>query len=186
MRIISGSARGRQLAPIAGLSIRPTSDRVREALFSMLHSRLGSFSGLQVLDLFAGSGALALEALSRGADAALLVDSGHQAARIIEKNIALCHFQRQTTFIGREVASALSKLQGHSPFDLIFLDPPYGHQLVPPTLQAIAALHLLSEHGIICVDSAKGEKYNDFESLILLTSRSFGASRIHLYSLSED
>ncbi len=186
MRIISGSARGRQLASISGLTIRPTPDRVREALFSMLNSRLGSFFGLKVLDLFAGSGALALEALSRGADSAVLVDSSRQAEQTIEKNIALCQFQRQTTFIGRNVATTLTGLQGNSPFDLIFLDPPYGHQLVPPTLQAIADLQLLGENGIICVDSAKNENYNDIGNLILITSRCFGSTRIHLYCLPED
>jgi 16S rRNA (guanine(966)-N(2))-methyltransferase RsmD len=152
----------------------------------MLSSRLGSFSGLQVLDLFAGSGALALETLSRGAESAVLVDSGRQAARTIEDNIARCHFQSQTTFIGRDVATALSGLKGDNSFDLIFLDPPYGQQLIPPTLRTIADLQLLSERGIICVDSAKDEKYNDFGSLILLTSRTFGSTRIHLYCLSED
>jgi len=87
MRIISGTARGRQLAPFSGKDIRPTPDRVREAIFSILTSQFGSFSGLKVLELFAGSGAQSLEALSRGANSAILVDSGSIAAKTITENI---------------------------------------------------------------------------------------------------
>jgi 16S rRNA (guanine966-N2)-methyltransferase len=96
MRIISGTIRGRQLASFSGKEIRPTPDRVREALFSMLTSRLGSFNQLKVLELFCGSGAQSLEALSRGADSAVMVDSGRDALTTASENIKRCKFEDKT------------------------------------------------------------------------------------------
>lgn len=123
-RIISGSARGRRLAVPPGTSTRPTSDRAREALFSTVESLLRSFAGARVLDLYAGSGAVGLEALSRGADHALLVESDASAARTIRDNAAL------TGLVGAEVrAERVERLVAGgapaAPYDVVFLDPPY-------------------------------------------------------------
>ncbi|WP_029918511.1 16S rRNA (guanine(966)-N(2))-methyltransferase RsmD [Pelobacter seleniigenes] len=184
MRIISGTARGRKLALFSGKDIRPTPDRVREALFSMLASRFGSFDRLKVLELFAGSGALSLEALSRGAESALLVDSGAVAAELIRDNIQRCGFQSQASFIQQDIFRALPLLRNSAPYDLILLDPPYQKNLVPRALEQIAALNLLSEHGIICAESSSKEQWEDFGPLQLLESRTYGTSRIHLYGLT--
>ena len=183
MRIISGSARGRQLAPFAGKDIRPTPDRVREAIFSILASRFGSFNGLKVLELFAGSGAQALEAISRGATAAIVVDSGKVAAQTITENVKCCHFEAAVQFIHQDVFRALPLLANAAPFDLILLDPPYNKNLIPQTLEKIEALKLLAENGIICAESAKEEELNDCGQLKLIESRVYGSSRIHLYKL---
>ncbi len=185
MRIISGSARGRQLTTFAGKEIRPTPDRVREAMFSILTSKLGSFNGLKVLELYAGSGAQALESLSRGAKNAVLIDSGEISSQVINTNIKLCKFESSAQFIKQDVLSALSQLSHLSPFDLILLDPPYNQQLIPKTLKQIEHLNLLAENGILCAESAKNETLEDVGTLKVIENRSYGSTRIHLYQLQE-
>ena len=185
MRIISGSARGRQLTTFAGKDIRPTPDRVREAMFSILTSRLGSFNGLNVLELYAGSGAQALESLSRGAKNAILIDSGETAAQVINTNIKLCKFESSARFIKQDVLSALPQLTNHSPFDLILLDPPYNQQLIPKTLKQIEHLNLLAENGILCAESAKNEILEDVGTVKIVDNRIYGSTKIHLYQVQE-
>ena len=153
MRIIAGAWRGRPLAAPAGRATRPTADRVRETLFSMLVSRLGAFEGLGVADLFAGSGALGFEALSRGADSAVFVETDRAAVAAIETNA-------RTFGVGDRVElrrhSALTLPPGPR-FDLILGDPPYelgsGTQLVA----AVAAAEWLAPGGWLAVETAKGE-----------------------------
>ncbi len=181
MRIISGTARSRQLTQFDGKDIRPTPDRVREALFSILSSRLGSFSGLRVLELFAGSGAQGLEAVSRGAASAVLVDSGNIAAKVIAANIKLCKFESQCKFIKQDALLALQKLPPSEPFDLILLDPPYNQELIPKAVKLIEDLNLLAENGILCAESAKNETLEDVGKLVITANRTYGSSRIHLY-----
>lgn len=133
MRIIAGDFRGRALASVgkgdAGAHLRPTTDRVRESLFSMLTGgRFGDpVSGAVVLDLFAGTGALGLEALSRGADRATFVDDGRIAQRLIRENIAKCRVEDRATLLARN-ATRLAPATG-APATLVFLDPPYGKGL---------------------------------------------------------
>ncbi len=186
MRIISGTARGKQLAPFHGKDIRPTPDRVREALFSMLTSRFGSLHGLRILELFAGSGAQSLEAISRGAKSATLVDSGDVAAAIIGENIRRCRFDADIRFLHQDVISALPQLVSFPPFDLILPDPPYHQGLIPQVIEKIEHLNLLAENGIICAESARNEEQKDFGKMKLLESRTYGSTRIHLYGLAED
>ena len=133
MRIISGTARGRRLATFPGRQIRPTSDRVREAIFSMLLSRLETFAGKNVLDLYAGTGAMAIEALSRGAARAVLIDQGPQAASLIPGNLQSCGFDQRAHFLRTPVEQTLPRLSPET-FDLIFADPPYdleGTEAIP-------------------------------------------------------
>jgi len=183
MRIISGSVRGKQLSSFSGKEIRPTPDRVREAIFSILTSRLGSFHGLKVLELFAGSGAQSLETLSRGAQSAILVDSGAVAAEVITTNIKRCRFESSAHLIKQDVLTALPQLSTSAPFGLILLDPPYNQQLLPDTLKQIEDLNLLAEDGIICAESSRNEILGDIGGLKLTESRVYGSTRIHLYSL---
>src|SRR5687767_14198505 len=122
MRIIAGDWRGRVIESPPGLATRPTADRVRETLFSMLASRLGSLEGLRVADLFAGSGALGLEALSRGAAFACFVENNPKAASVIRANIADLGALDRVQVLG---GSALV-LPKSDPFDLVFADPPYA------------------------------------------------------------
>jgi len=123
-RIVAGAARGRRIAVPAGQGTRPTSDRVREALFSALESQLGAFAGLRVLDLYAGSGALGLEALSRGASHVLLVESDQRAVLTIRSNLAAVGLPG-----GQVVATSVERALAAppvEPYDLVLADPPYA------------------------------------------------------------
>ncbi len=148
MRIISGSRKSLRLTTPKGKGIRPALDKVKEAIFNILWS----VEGLQVLDCFAGTGNLGLEALSRGAAHATFIDSGREAIELIKKNIAICKFEDQTTLIPYAAATAIAKLgKTNAQFDLIFVDPPYNKNLVNPSFQQIADAHLLAPNGqIIC------------------------------------
>ncbi len=186
MRIISGSARGKKLAIFSGTEVRPTPDRVREAVFSMLLSRLGSFAGLEVLDLFAGTGAMGLEALSRGAKGALLVDKGTQSARIIPTNIEHCGLADQARFLKADVLKALVQLKAQKPFNLIFLDPPYGMGLVPEVIALISRNGLLAEDGLVCAEEARSAEVPDqIDNLVCVDRRVYGQSAVHFFSFAE-
>lgn len=182
MRIISGRARGKKLVEFAGARVRPTADRVREALFSILISRLGSLQGCKVLDLFAGTGALALEALSRGAQSAILVEAHPESIKIIQTNIDGCRMTDCARVLRGELPAALALTVKSGPFDLIFLDPPYAQGLAQATLFQIAALELLSVNGIIVAETAKGEiLLEQIGSLLRTDQRHYGVSTITLF-----
>lgn len=141
MRIVAGSFRGLRLAALGkgdpAAHLRPTPDRVRESLFSMLTSRIGPLDGLHVLDLFAGTGALGLEALSRGAAHVTFVESGRKAQALIQQNIALTRTAPQTRLLKLD-ATRLGPAPD-APADLVFLDPPYGKSLGQKALTAARA-----------------------------------------------
>lgn len=140
MRIIAGRFRGRALAAVgkgdAGAHLRPTSDRVRESLFNVLTHSV-AIADARVLDLFAGTGALGLEALSRGAAHVTFVDDGRVAAGLIRRNVQITESAKQTRLIRRD-ARRLGQ-NPDAPFDLVFLDPPYGKGLGQVALDAVAA-----------------------------------------------
>lgn len=126
MRIVAGSLRGRVIAAPEGEGTRPTTDRVREALFSSLYSLRGGFEGAVVLDAFAGSGALGIEAISRGASHAVFVEREARAAKVLQSNINACGLtSSQVTVLRRDVMGGLSPVAAGA-FDLVFLDPPYA------------------------------------------------------------
>jgi len=178
MRIISGSARGRKLAEFESTGIRPTPDRVREAVFSILLSRFESLQQFKVLELFAGTGALSLEALSRGALSAVLVDSNPQAARLITDNSIRCKMSERITVIKQSAITAISQVAAKGPFELIFMDPPYNQGLIPPILEQVSALQLLKQNGIICAETEKGEAIILPTGLELIETRSYGRSEV--------
>lgn len=185
MRVIAGSARGRRLAEFKGRDIRPTPDRVREALFSILQSKLGSFAELGVLDLFAGSGALAIEALSRGASSACLVEKSPAAAAIIRENLDCCHFSAKAEVIVRDAWQALHGLSDCA-FDLIFLDPPYGQGSTERALSELDRLSLLTESGILCAETADDESLPEAVGrLQRIDQRRYGSIMINFYSNPE-
>lgn len=152
MRIVAGAWRSRPLASPPGDSTRPTADRARETLFSMLQSRLGSFEGLTVLDLFAGSGALALESLSRGAAQAFLVEKAPAARKAIEANIG--KLGANARLVGHD-ATALPRASAAA--DLIFLDPPYGSGLFVGALASALAGGWVAPHAWVSVETARDE-----------------------------
>ncbi|MGL6043347.1 MAG: 16S rRNA (guanine(966)-N(2))-methyltransferase RsmD [Sandaracinobacteroides sp.] len=153
MRIIAGTWRSRPLDSPPGDGTRPTSDRARETLFSMLVSRLGSFEGMTVLDLFAGSGALALEALSRGAAKASLVENDPAARKAIEANIK--RLGAEARLIGHDACHLPPTI---APVDLIFLDPPYKSGLWLPALASAQAMGWVAPYCWASIESARGEK----------------------------
>lgn len=185
MRVIAGTARGRRLALFDGHDVRPTPDRVREALFSILRSKLGSFSGLRVLDLFAGSGALAIESLSRGACTACLVEKAQASVKIICENLERCHLSRQAKVINKDAMQALPEFTAES-FDLIFLDPPYGRGLGEAALLSIDKLELISGKGIICAETGANESLPEsIGQLHRIDQRRYGTIMINFYSNSQ-
>ena len=173
MRIISGQWRGRALVAPAGDATRPTADRVREALFSMLASRLGSLEDLRVLDGFAGTGALGLEALSRGAAHVTFVERDAAAVKSLRSNIA-------TMKANADVIPAPFETLGHAqaPCDLIMLDPPYESGLSDIALARLAERGWIAPHAIISVETGKKDVLaSDYE---VLAVRDHGKARLHL------
>jgi 16S rRNA (guanine966-N2)-methyltransferase len=150
LRVIAGSAKGRRLATLQTLALRPTPDRVREALFNILGTRV---DGAAVLDLFAGSGAIGLEALSRGARFAIFVEAHEPACRLIAKNLQRCGLHQQASVWCRDVLSAIPalKIQGQT-FDVIFLDPPYQTSLLEDALQQLGDGRLLRGDGQVIAE----------------------------------
>lgn len=182
MRIIAGRARGKKLIEFSGSRVRPTSDRVREALFSILISRRGSLCGCNVLDLYSGTGALGLEALSRGAKKALLVDCHPESTKIIKGNITGCHMEDCASVWQAELPEGLKILIKEAPFDLIFMDPPYAQGLALATLEKIEELNILSPDGFIVSETPKEEVLpKQIRSLIQSDQRHYGVTAITLY-----
>jgi 16S rRNA (guanine966-N2)-methyltransferase len=153
MRIIAGTWRGRPLIAPKGDATRPTADRTREALFSMLTSRVGSFEGLAVADLFAGSGALGLEALSRGAASCLFVEQDRAALDALRTNADKLGIRPDI-----RAGSVLSLGVAAKPLDLIMMDPPYGTGAGAVALDKLARLGWTSPATWVSIETAKGEK----------------------------
>lgn len=152
MRIITGKARGIRLDTLEGEMTRPTTERAKEAIFSMIQFDL---EGRRVLDLFAGSGQMGLEAVSRGAAHAVLVDQSKDAVRIINRNVEKTRLGEQCTVICSDFAEYLRQRRGKEAFDYIFLDPPYPMRAVPATVEAIVRSRILKPHGIIICESGE-------------------------------
>jgi len=136
MRVIAGKARRLPLKTIAGDSTRPTTDRIKETLFNILQNDLYE---IRFLDLFAGSGGIGIEALSRGAAFACFVDQNRAAADCIRENLRFTRLERQAEVMNCDVRMALERLNGQPPYQIVFMDPPYGKGLEDQVLQAIAA-----------------------------------------------
>lgn len=149
MRIISGDFRGKKLAAFSGRATRPTADRVRESVFNILGAAV---KNTVVLDLFAGTGALGLEALSRGATAAVFVDSEPPAIRLIEKNIAACRAADRARVIRWDIRRNLRCLSPEPAFDLVFMDPPYHAGLIAPALRHLATQNVCNKNASIMIE----------------------------------
>lgn len=177
MRIIAGQWRGRKLAAPQGDATRPTADRVRETLFSMLVSRLGSFDELRVADLFAGSGALGLEAMSRGAAHCIFVEQAPPALRALRQNIAALQAQPQSDV---RAASVLSLAPAKQPLDLIFLDPPYTSGAGAVALDKLTRLGWIGEATWVSLETAHDEEPK-VRSLEAVVERKVGKARLTLF-----
>lgn len=178
MRIIAGQWRGRPLLAPNGRDTRPTSDRAREGLFSMLQSRLGGFEGLRVADLFAGTGALGLEALSRGAAHCTFVETDPAALHALKRNVA--------TFVAADRADIRLQDAGAvsgGPFDLVFLDPPYGSGLETQSLRQLMRGGSLTPATLVSVETAAGAAV-ELPGLTVETERVYGKARITLLRIA--
>jgi 16S rRNA (guanine(966)-N(2))-methyltransferase RsmD len=186
MRVIAGSAKGRRLETMPGRVVRPTADRVKESLFSMLVSRVALVDAV-VLDLFAGSGALGIEALSRGAASATFVEQDRPTARLLARNLERCGFAAVATILPLPAHRAVAEMaQRGSRFDGALLDPPYGRQLAAAALADLAAQALLAPGGWAVaehhIDDALAERYGPLQ---LTTSKRYGSTALTLYQVSE-
>jgi len=176
MRIIAGEWRGRKLVAPAGQQTRPTADRTRETLFSMLASRLGSFEGLRVADLYAGSGALGLEALSRGAAHATFIENERAAIKAIEANIkALGATERVEV---RSMSAA--RLPAAQPFDIVFADPPYEAGSGTTVAAVVAKAGWLAEGGWMAVETHSGDAVDPPSGWEVEAERDVGRARLTL------
>lgn len=149
MRIIAGTARSLPLKTIEGKDTRPTTDRIKETLFNIIQMDVPRAS---FLDLFAGSGAIGLEALSRGANEAVFVENNKKAADCIEENIRFTKFTEESTLMRTDVLTALCQLEGRKYFDIVFMDPPYGKELEKEVLTYLATSKLIDEDSLIIVE----------------------------------
>ena len=148
MRVISGSARGRRLKELQGMDTRPTTDKVKESMFNIVQFDI---EGRKVLDLFAGTGQLGIEALSRGAESAVFVDVRKDAAALIRENLAHCGFAGRARVVQGDYLAFLTRCR--ETFDVIFLDPPYGSGMLEKALETITTIDIVSENGIIVCEN---------------------------------
>ena len=153
MRVIAGKARGIQLQTPKGMLTRPTTDRVKEALFSILQFEL---PGAKVLDLFGGTGQLGIEALSRGASRAVFVDSSREACQLIRSNLKKTHLEQDAVVIQRDYMDYLNQCQEQ--FRLILLDPPYAEVFLENSIKRITEIDILQSNGIIATERPLGKE----------------------------
>lgn len=165
MRIIAGTARSLPLKTVEGMGTRPTTDRIKETLFNMLQSEV---SGSYFLDLFAGSGQIGLEAVSRGAAYAVFVDNNKKAAACIEDNIRFTKFDRECRVYSSDVLSALRAMEGKYQFDIIFMDPPYDQEIEKDVLRYLATSSLLKEDTTIIVEASLDTRFEYLEEFGLI------------------
>lgn len=174
MRVISGRARGKKLVSLEGLNTRPTLDRVKEALFNIIQYDVVD---KEVLDLFAGSGALGIEALSRGAKSATFCDNSRDAINVITTNVKNTRFLEETTIINKDYVSTLELLHNsNKSFDIIFLDPPYKTNFAEIAIEKIIDFNLLSKDGIIVLetDDTKKEEQIEKQGIEIFDKRKYG------------
>jgi 16S rRNA (guanine966-N2)-methyltransferase len=180
MRVIAGSLRGRTLRAPRGSATRPTADRVREALFSII----GRLDGARVLDLFAGSGALGIEALSRGAASAVFVESSRPALAALRENIRTLDLPERAMVIAGRVERSSSALARLGPFDVAFCDPPWARLASVVGWLDPHAADFLAEGGRLVLEHPKAHA-PDLASLALTTRRAWGDSAISIFVLAE-
>lgn len=189
MRITGGELRGRALITPRDARVRPTSDKVRQAIFNILqHNDFGlgfSLEGARVADLFAGTGALGIEAISHGAAWCLFVDDAAESRALIRENIEALALTGSTK-IWRRDATDLGPLGAGAggPFDLVFLDPPYRKNLIAPALASLRDGGWLAENALMIVESAEDEPAIDAPSFRTLDTRTYGETRVAMQVLS--
>ena len=185
MRIISGKSRGTKLYTLEGENTRPTLDRVKESIFNIIQNEI---EGAEILDLFAGSGAIGLEFLSRGAKKAVLCDKSKDAISIIKKNIEKTHFEQQTQVFNTDFEKCLDKLKDEQ-FDIIYIDPPYATQYIKKSLEKIIELKIAKEESLIIIetdDETRIIKEIENIDVKIVDKRKYGRATIIFLSLKKE
>lgn len=185
MRIIAGKARRLPLRTLPGRDTRPTTDRIKETLFNMLTPEL---EGAYFLDLFAGSGQIGLEAVSRGSAYCVFVDNNKKACEVIQDNIDFTKLGSQCKLMNTDCMSALRQLEGKYRFDLIFLDPPYGHDLEAEILRYLAHSPVVKEHALIIIEADDHTDFSYVDALgyELLREKIYKTNKHVFLSLKEE
>lgn len=174
MRVISGSAKGTALFSLNGTSTRPTSDFVKENLFNIIQNDVYDAS---FLDLFAGTGAIGIEALSRGAASAVFVDVSQKCISLIERNLEKTRLKEKAILIKADITAAIRKLNG-TKFDIIFLDPPYSKNYEETVLRTIVECDLLAEDSYIVFETAKTENAPSIEGLEIFREKIYSGTKL--------
>ena len=187
MRIVGGKHKGARLATPSSQAVRPTSDRTREALFNILTHGIEGFDleGIRVLDLFAGTGALGLEALSRGAGFTLFIDNAAEARALIRRNVESLHLTGCTK-IWRRDATQLGEAGTLEPFDLVFADPPYGRSLGEAAIASAIAGGWVKADAIVVLEEQAGAEVRDIAGLEQHDTRVYGDTRLVIWGANPD
>ncbi len=185
MRIIAGSAKGTRLKTPKGMNTRPTTDRVKESVFGILAARVAD---ADVLDLFAGTGNLGLEALSRGASTAILIDKNIQSIKIMLENAILTKLTGMAVICREDVMQALRRFDNEGKaFDLIFCDPPYNLGLGPKVLQTIDTGNVLKDSGILVLEHSRHEKIPEgLKRIVAYRSEFYGETVVSFFIRQEE
>lgn len=186
MRIISGTLKGRSLKTISGTGYRPAMSKVRESLFSLLEARGVIWSEATILDLFAGSGSLAFEGISRGAKEALFVEQDPKACVCIKKNADALDISSRCTIMTDDVLKFTSRRPSEG-YSVVFIDPPYAKNFIPPTLRNLLRRQWLSPHAFIVAEVEKHLPIDmdTFEGLTPVLDRPYGQTRILIWQHQE-
>ncbi len=181
MRVISGKARGVNLKTPDGQVTRPTTDRVKEALFSIIHFDL---PGASVLDLFGGTGQLGIEAMSRGAKKAVFVDAGEAACKLIRENLKRAKMENDAQIVRSDYLSYLNRCKER--FDIVFLDPPYAEVFLENSLKKLTEIDILQSGGIIVAERPVGKQLDlDFSGFSRSKDYKYGNTLLTLYRKDE-
>jgi 16S rRNA (guanine966-N2)-methyltransferase len=182
MRIDAGTHKGTKLLAPEGEDVRPTSDRARQAIFNMLMHRFDAVRGAKVLDAFAGSGALGLEALSRGAESLVAFEIARPALDALKRNIAACHETARTLIFTSDARHPPpAKMQPHfAPCSLVFLDPPYGKELIAPTLTALRQAGWIAPAALVVAEMDAREALPELAGFTVEEERRYGKAKIVL------
>ena len=181
MRVIAGKARRLPLKTVKGLDTRPTTDRIKETLFNILQNDI---PGSLFLDLFAGSGAIGIEALSRGAKTAVFVEKDRNACACISENLIFTKLEKDARVICSDVSSAMIRMRSERPFDLIFMDPPYGKQLERQVLDVLRDSALADENTLIIVEALLETSFDDLYGYQVIREKRYKTNK-HVFIRKE-
>lgn len=183
MRIITGTARGTKLESLEGEEItRPTADRVKEGIFSAIQFDI---TGKRVLDLFAGSGQLALEALSRGAESAVLIDESEKAVEIIKQNAKKTNLMKKCRIARQDYSEYLKSANNREKFGIIFIDPPYVKDVPNEVLKKLCRTNIIDSGGIVVCESCRDDMNSDIYNLTFVKKYKYGKTYVAIFQFED-